>query len=95
MRNDAHDLRAVAARVLWFENADEALRYPKRFLAYVMTFGTVEEIVTTKHYFDDLEFESALADPPPGIFDPRSWTYWNRVYGRTPVPPLPRRRIPK
>ena len=35
-----------------------------------------------------------LDDPPPGVFDVRSWTFWNVRYHREPVPPLPRRRIP-
>lgn len=88
------DLRDVAKRVMWFENADEALQYPKRFLAYLMTFGTLEEILIARKYFSDPDFEAVLADPPPGIFDPRSWTYWNVVYHRHPIPPLPRRVIP-
>lgn len=91
---DSEGLRAIAERVVWFENADETLRYPKRFLAYVMTYGALEEIVNTKKYFSDLEFEAVLNDPPAGIFDVRSWNYWNCVYGRNPVPPLPKRRIP-
>jgi len=35
-----------------------------------------------------------LDDPYPGIFDHRSWTYWNLRYHHEPVPPLPKRRIP-
>ena len=40
------------------------------------------------------DFEKALDDPYPGIFDHRSWTYWNLRYHHEPVPPLPKRRIP-
>ena len=88
------ELDAVATRVIWFESADEALRYPNRFLAYLMTYGTLEEILVAKRHFSEAEFEAALDDAPPGIFDIRSWTYWNCVYGRKPVPPLPTRQIP-
>lgn len=92
--NYAPELRVVAERVMWFEGAEEALRYPKRFLAYVMTFGTLEDVLTAKRHFTDDDFRAALTDAPPGIFDVRSWTYWNGVYGRHPVPALPKRVIP-
>ena len=49
--NQPTDLCAVAQRVVWFESAEETLRQPKRFLAYVMTFGTMEEILTARRYF--------------------------------------------
>jgi hypothetical protein len=88
------ELYAVAKRVIWFESGEDALRYPKRFLAYLMTFGTLEEILTTKRYFSDQTFEEVLLDPPSGIFDERSWSYWNAVYKHNPPLPLPRRKIP-
>jgi hypothetical protein len=92
--NQPPDLCAIAQRVIWFEDAEEALRQPNRFLAYLMTFGTVEEILTARKYFSAHEFEAVLADPPAGIFDVRSWNYWNGVYNRRPVSPLPQRTIP-
>jgi hypothetical protein len=92
--NASKALRAIAERMVWFENADETLRYPKRFLAYTMTYGTLEEILATRAFFSNEEFEAALEDAPAGIFDVRSWTYWNYVYGHYPVPPLPERHIP-
>lgn len=88
------DLCAIAERIVWFERAEEALRLPKRFLAYVMTFGTVEEILTARRYFSLQDFEAVLTDPPAGIFDKSSWSYWNGVFHRHPVPPLPQRNIP-
>jgi hypothetical protein len=89
------ELQLVAKRVLWFEEPDEALSYPGRFLAYLMTYGSWDEILTARKYFTDRDFEAVLEDPPTGIFDVRSWTYWNHVYGRSTVPPLPLRRIPE
>ncbi len=88
------ELQAVAKRVLWFEQPEETLAYARRFLAYLMTYGTWEEVLTAKKYFADRDFEAVLEDPPTGIFDVRSWTYWNHVYGRSTVPPLPLRHIP-
>lgn len=92
--NHPQELCAVAQRVLWFESPEDALRYPKRFLAYLMTYGTLEEILVARKYFSEDEFKAVLLEPPAGIFDVRSWNYWNIVYKRTPVPPLPQRIIP-
>lgn len=92
--NQPSDLCAIAQRVIWFESAEETLRRPTRFLAYLMTFGTVEEILTVRRYFPPEDFEAVLADPPAGIFNVRSWSYWNGVYNRRPLPPLPERTIP-
>jgi hypothetical protein len=94
MKRYPDDLCAVAERVLWFETAEDALRFPKRFLAYLMTRGTVEEILVARKYFSARDFESVLVEPPPGIFDAPSWNYWNIVFKRKPLPPLPQRVIP-
>jgi len=92
--NYSPELWAAAERIFWFESAEEALRYPKRFLAYLMTYGTLEDILAAKKDFSDHDFAAVLRDPPPGIFDRRSWAYWNSVYGFEPVPPLPKRMFP-
>ncbi len=95
MKTVSDDLRAVAKHVIWFECAEDALRYPERFLAYLMTYGSLEDVLVAKKHFSDDEFLTALMSPPPGIFDPPSWTYWNLAFNREPVPPLPRRVIPE
>jgi len=88
------DLRMVAKRVVWFKKPEEALQNTKLFLAHVMTYGTLSDITTTLRYFSESDFEAVLEDPPPGIFDRRSWTYWNVRYRRVPVPVLPERSFP-
>ncbi|MGA2859393.1 MAG: hypothetical protein ABSE40_21200 [Candidatus Sulfotelmatobacter sp.] len=88
------DLQTVAKRVVWFKTPDAALRDVKLFLAHVMTYGTLHDITTTLHYFSEADFEAVLNDPPPGVFDRRSWTYWNVRYRREPVPALPVRNLP-
>jgi hypothetical protein len=88
------DLLAVAPRVIWFEPPEEALANPTRFLAYLMTYGTLEDIAVVRRYVALHEFSEALEHAPPGIIDKRSWAYWNAVLGRDPVPPMPRRSIP-
>ncbi|MGA8610934.1 MAG: hypothetical protein WB760_04325 [Xanthobacteraceae bacterium] len=88
------DLLSVAPDVIWFEPPEQALANPTRFLAYVMTYATPEEVAVVRRYvsFDDLR--EALEHAPPGIIDKRSWAYWNAMVGRYPTPPMPRRVIP-
>lgn len=87
------DLQLVAKRVVWFKNPEDALRDTKLFLAHVMTYGTLSDITTTLHYFSESEFEAVLDHPPSGVFDRRSWIYWNFRYGREPVPAIPGRNF--
>jgi hypothetical protein len=91
----SRDLLHVAKRVVWFKAPDDAVKDVKLFLAHVMTYGTLTDITTTLQYFSEKDFEAVLNDPPPGVFDCRSWTYWNVRYHRKPVPELPKRQIPR
>jgi len=87
-------LRAVAKHIVWFESPAKALENPSRFLAYAMTFATTREMTVVRRHFNDRDLKAALANAPAGIFDARSWAYWNVMFGRYPVPPLPVRRFP-
>lgn len=86
------ELLAVAERVVWFKTPAEALTNPVHFLAHVMTYGTPEDLGALEGLVGRDEFRETLEHAPPGIFDARSWAYWNLKYGRVPVPPLPVRR---
>jgi len=88
------DLLRVAPNVIWFESPERALANPARFLAYLMTYGTADEVAVVMRHVSLEDFREALENAPPGIFDERSWNYWNRFAGRLPVPPMPRRVIP-
>ncbi len=94
MMNYPEDLRRVAKRVVWFKPPEEALNETKLFLAHVMTYGTLEDIVTAMKHYSDADFDRVLRDPPAGIFDLRSLNYWNLRYHHEPVPPLPERTLP-
>lgn len=89
------DLLAVAPRVIWFEEPEQALTNPLRFLAYLMTYGTAEDIAVVRRYAGDEDFREAIENAPAGILDARSWAYWNAMTGRYPAPPMPRRRLPE
>jgi hypothetical protein len=43
--------------------------------------------------FPETDFEAVLDGPPTGVFDLRSWTFWNVRYRREPEPPLATRPI--
>jgi hypothetical protein len=85
------ELLQVARRVIWFEEPEQALADPVRFLAYVMVFGTVEDLATLRGFVARDDYREALDRARPGIFDARSWAYWNLLCGRVPAPPLPER----
>lgn len=83
----------MAQRVVWFKDPADALADPIHFLAHVMTYGTMEDLRAIAGVVGDEDFREALERAPAGVFDGRSWAYWNSKMGRVPVPPLPVRRI--
>lgn len=85
------ELLAVARRIVWFEEPEEALRDPLRFLAYAATRATHADMRVIRAYVSDDDFREALDCAPPGIIDARSWAYWHSKLGRWPPPPMPRR----
>jgi hypothetical protein len=88
------DLEKVAARLFWWKTPAEALAYPNRFLAQVMTYGTIEDLAIVRRHFPESAFRDVLADPPPGVFDPRSWSYWHVRFGLEQPRELPLRILP-
>jgi hypothetical protein len=88
------ELLAVARRVMWFEEPERALAEPVQFLAHVMVFGGVEDLKSLREIVGKDEYREVLEHAPPGIFDARSWAYWNLVCDRDPIPPLPVRILP-
>jgi hypothetical protein len=81
----------VARRVVWFREPEEELTDPVHFLAHIMSIGTVDDINALQGIVGKDEFREVLENAPPGIFDVRSWAYWNLKCGRHPAPPLPSR----
>ena len=87
------DLERVAKRLFWWKTPEEALSDPRRFVAQVMVYGTVEDLTVARRHFPESVFREVLSEPPPGLFDPRSWAYWHVVFGLEAPPELPRRRL--
>ena len=87
------ELLAVAPRIIWFEPPEQALADPYRFMAYLMTYGTIAELAVVEKYVGAEGFREAIRHAPPGIMDPRSWAYWNLMADIDPVPPMPVRDL--
>jgi hypothetical protein len=87
------DTEALAHRLVWFEEPQEALSDPFRFIAYALARATHEDMKLLRRFLSDDDLREALDHMPPGIIDPRSWAYWNAKLGRYPAPPMPKRRL--
>jgi hypothetical protein len=90
---DGFETQSLAARLVWFETAEEALSDPIRFMAYAFARATHEDMKILRGIVDDDDLREALDHAPPGIIDPRSWAYWNAIVGRYPPPPPLTRRF--
>jgi hypothetical protein len=87
------DLEQVARRLFWWKSPTEALADPHRFVAQVMVYGTPEDLAVARRHFPETSFRQVLAEPPAGLFDPRSWSYWHVVFGLQAPSEPPRRRL--
>lgn len=88
------DLEASARRLFWWKPPEVALADPHRFVAQVMVYGTPEDLAVARRHYPESAFRQVLADPPSGLFDPRSWAYWHVVFRLEAPPRPPGRRLP-
>ena len=79
---------------IFSENAHEAVADQLNLVAHVLTYGDQEDVKVLRRYMDLNDIRESLDRAPPGVFDERSWSYWNAMVGRFPPPPMPRRLIP-
>ncbi|HWG04459.1 MAG TPA: hypothetical protein VG271_05550 [Beijerinckiaceae bacterium] len=84
---------ALARKLVWFEEPEQALSDTSRFVAYALARATHEDMKLLRCFLSDDDLREALDHAPPGIIDPRSWAYWNSKLGRYPAPPMPKRRL--
>jgi hypothetical protein len=85
-------LQDVARRVVWFDPPEQTLANPQLFLAHLMVYGTLEEVLAVRQQYTARDFENVLSNPPAGVFDARSWAYWNLFFGRQTPAALPEER---
>jgi hypothetical protein len=86
-------LKRIAKKLVWWEPPGKALADPSRLACQVMVLGTWDDALQARNALGDDLFRRALQHAPPGVFDARSWNYWHLMFGMTPVPPLPKRRL--
>ncbi len=84
---------ALARRLVWFEEPQQALSDTFRFVAYALARATHEDMKLLRAFLNDDDLREALDHAPPGIIDARSWAYWNSKVGRYPAPPMPKRHF--
>lgn len=87
------ETKLLAERLVWFEPPAEALADPIRFMAYAFARATHADMKVLRAYLNEDDLREALAKAPPGIIDPRSWSYWHLRMGCYPAPPLPTRQL--
>lgn len=86
-------LLALARRVIWFKEPEDALRHIDQLVAYTLTLGTAEDVGVLRSEIGDERLRASLRRAPAGVFDPRSWTYWHLMLDLPPDTPLPRRSL--
>jgi hypothetical protein len=86
-------LHRAAERCVWYEPPEKAITDPARLAAHILTYGAVEDVVALRGQYSVDDIRDALDAAPAGIFDARSWAYWNLMVGRYVTPPLPERKF--
>ena len=71
-------LRALAARLIWWQSPEDSLRHPDRVVAQVMDLGDFESVSQLRRVLGDQRLSEVLKRAEAGWFSPRSWTYWHR-----------------
>jgi hypothetical protein len=87
------ELLALAGRTVWYKPPHEAVADQLNLVAHVLTYGDEEDVKLLRRYLDLDDIRESLDRAPPGVFDGRSWSYWNAMVGRFPPPPMPQRLI--
>ena len=84
---------AMAQKYVWWKPPAETLSEPRLLVAQMMTMGTLEDVQWMLSCTSSDDLRTVLRNPPVGVFNGRSWTYWQRRLNGDPIPPLPTRRV--
>ncbi len=87
------EVRAIARRIVWFEEPEVSTANLPRFLAYAFRYATHDDMTRLRQHLSDDDLRAALEAAPPGIIDGRSWAFW-RLRLDLPDKSMPVRRIP-
>ena len=86
--------RSMAQKYVWWQDPERALADGRLLLAQMMTLGTADDVRWLLSVASDADLLCVLDDPPVGLFNRRSWSFWHLRLGREVVPDLPARRLP-
>src|SRR5207248_1541288 len=64
------ELLRVAKKVVWYDRPEETLRDLRTFLAHVMVYVSLTDVVVVERYVPEEEFRGALENAPAGVFRP-------------------------
>ena len=92
-RDDQLVVLEMAAKYVWWKDPPEALADFTLFIAQMMTFGTMGDTRWMLDTYRTSELRDVLRNPPPGIFNGRSWHFWHHKLGMPDVPEMPARRM--
>jgi len=86
------EIEKVSRRCVWYKTPAEAVGEPEHFVAHVLTYGTHEDVKALRKFVSDDDLREAMNNAPSGIYDGRSWSYWQlKLFGRYDPPPMPSR----
>ena len=89
------EMRKTVNRCIWFEEPEKAIQDIPRLAAYILTYGLPEDTQALLDQFREHDLEYVLDNAPAGIYDKKSWAYWNLMAGRYETPPMPERTFSK
>ena len=94
LTDDPH-ARKMARKYVWWQPPEATLADARLFLAQLMTIGTVDDVRWLLSVASADDLRSVLREPPVGIFNARSWSFWHLQLGFEAAPDLPIRRLPR
>ncbi len=78
-------------KYVWWKTPRAALQDEAHFIAQMMTMGSATDVRWLSSRYSTTDLRQVLRAPPVGIFDARSWHYWHKRLGISPIPPRPTR----
>ena len=74
-------------RLFWWKGKTPPT--PARVAAQVMVYGNLDDFQKVRELHGNHIFLEVLDNPPPGVFDAKSWVFWHKKLNREIIPPLP------
>lgn len=87
------EMRRAVERCVWFESPETAIEDIPRLAAYILTYGMPSDTASLLEQLGREGLKEVLDNAPAGIYDNRSWAYWNLMADRKDPPPLPQRHF--